>query len=129
MGGSETATGLDRVIESYFTMWNEADADRRRAIIAATWTGEASYVDPLLVAEGQQGLDAMVAGVHGQFPGPRFRLVGAPDAHHDRARWGWELVGPDGAPPVVRGIDVAVLADDGRLRSVTGFFEGAGQSA
>ena len=30
--------------------------------------------------------------------------------------------GPDGTP-IVAGLDVAVLADDGRLRSVTGFFE------
>lgn len=125
MSGSETTTGVGQIIESYFAMWNEEDAARRREIIGATWTGEANYVDPLFAAEGYAALDAMVAEVHRQFPGHRFRPVGLPDAHHDRALWRWELAGPDDAPPVARGIDVAILADDGRLRSVTGFFEGA----
>ncbi len=64
----------------------------------------------------------MVGGAQAQFPGHRFRPTGAIDAHHDWARWGWELVGPDGGATVAAGVDVAVLAPDGRLRAVTVFF-------
>ena len=103
-------------------MWNETDPARRRQVIAATWSAESSYVDPLFTAEGADALDAMVAGVHQQFPGHRFRLTGPVDVHHDRARWGWELA-PETGPPVVTGIDFAVLDAEGRLREVTGFFE------
>jgi len=55
-------------------------------------------------------------------PGHRFQLTGDIDAHHDRARWDWALVGPDGGVPVAAGVDVATFAPDGRLRAVTGFF-------
>ena len=39
-------------------------------------------------------------------------------------RFAWQLVGADG-DAVATGMDVAVVADDGRLRAVTGFLEAA----
>ncbi|HEY8596803.1 MAG TPA: nuclear transport factor 2 family protein [Thermomicrobiales bacterium] len=120
------AIAIDRVVEDYFAMWNETDSERRRAIIGATWDTVAEYVDPLFSASGYEALDAMVIAVHERFPGYRFALTEAIDAHHDRARWGWALAGPDGAPPVATGVDFAALAADGRLRSVTGFFTQSG---
>jgi hypothetical protein len=114
---------INGIVEGYFAMWNETDPDRRRAVVEATWTRHPRYLDPMVAADGRDGLDTMVEGVHRQFPGHRFRLAGAVDAHHDRARWGWELVGPDG--PVAAGVDFATLAGDGRLADVTGFIEPA----
>lgn len=119
----EDVAPISEVVNGYFAMWNETDPERRRAVTAATWSSDARYIDPMFAADGHEALDAMVAAVHAQFPGHRFRLIGAIDAHHDRARWGWELAGPDGGPPAAVGIDVAALAPDGRLREVTGFFE------
>ncbi len=109
------ATPLNTIVDGYVAMWNETDPARRQAVIAATWTPGASYVDPMFAADGYEALDALVAGVHGQFPGHRFRPTGAIDAHHDRARWDWELGGPNGGTPVAAGLDVAILAPDGRL--------------
>ena len=120
---TDTETAITQVVDGYFAMWNETDPGRRREAIAAAWSQDGSYVDPMLEAEGAEALDRMVAAVHERFPGHRFQLVGAIDAHHDRARWGWELAGPDGGPAVVAGVDFAVLTPDGRLREVTGFFE------
>ncbi len=123
MNESNGATAIQGVVDGYFAMWNEANPTRRREVIEATWTSDASYVDPMFDAEGPDALDAMVAGVHEQFPGHHFRPTGAVDVHNDRARWDWELVGPDDGSTVVAGVDFAVLAPDGRLREVTGFFE------
>jgi hypothetical protein len=117
-------TDVTRTIERYFEMWNEPDPARRRELIEETWSPVGSYVDPMFAAEGYDGLYAMVSGVHERFPGHRFRLTGPADAHHDRVRWGWEFAGPEGAP-VAAGIDFAVLAGDGRLGEVTGFFAAA----
>ena len=108
-------------IDTYIDMWNEEDADRRAALIAAAWTDDASYVDPLLEAEGHQGLTEMVATVHGHYPGYRFRRRSDVDVHHDRVRFAWDLVTPDG-DVFVAGIDVGEVAEDGRLRRITGFF-------
>ena len=112
---------LTRCIDLYIDMWNEEDADRRAALIDAAWTEDASYADPLLEAEGHDALSAMVAAVHGHYPGCRFRRRSDVDAHHDRVRFAWDLVQPDGAV-FVAGIDVGEVADDGRLRRITGFF-------
>lgn len=114
-------TEIDSVIDRYIATWNETDPDRRRELIAQTWTEDASYLDPLLGGEGRDGIDAMIAGVQAQFPGHRFRRTSDVDAHHDRVRFGWEL-GPEGNPALAGGLDVGVLVD-GRLRSITGFLD------
>ena len=62
----------------------------------------------------------MIGGAQEQFPGLQFKLISGPDAHHDRLRFTWSL-GQDGTVPVALGVDFAVLAEDGRMRSVTGF--------
>jgi len=117
-------TELTTVVEGYIAMWNETDPERRRSIIEQTWTEDGSYVDPHAEVAGADGLDALVAAVQEQFPGHRFVLASGPEAHHDRMRFTWQLVGENG-DAVATGMDVAVVADDGRLRAVTGFLEAA----
>jgi hypothetical protein len=113
---------LTELIDRYIAMWNETDAERRRALIARTWTEDASYLDPMLQGEGRAGIDAMVCGVHERFPGHRFRRTSDVDTHHDRVRFSWELA-PEGGAVVARGIDFGIVAPDQRLRTVTGFFD------
>jgi len=114
-------TDVATVIDTYIASWNEADAERRRRLVAQTWSEDASYVDPLMSGEGQDGIDAMIAAAQEQFPGHRFALVDGPDAHHDRVRFTWKLVPDNGGEPVAVGFDFGTLAPDGRLQSVTGF--------
>jgi hypothetical protein len=118
---------MDTIVASYFEMWNQTDQARRRAAIATAFAPDAHYVDPLLEATGADALDATVGGFQAQYPAHHFELVGGVDRHHDRARWGWQLVNPDGAA-IVAGVDFAEVADDGRLRQVTGFFAPAAVS-
>jgi SnoaL-like domain len=115
-------SNLTELIDHYIAMWNETDAERRRALISRIWTEDASYIDPVLQGEGTAGIDAMVRGVHERFPGHRFRRTSDLDAHHDRVRFSWELA-PEGGAPVVTGTDFAVVAADQRLQNVTGFFD------
>lgn len=107
-------------IDSYFDMWNEPDPARRAEHIQRAWADDGHYVDPLLEGQGHQGLSDMVAAVHEQFPGHRFRRTSGIDVHHSLLRFAWELVGPDGTVAVA-GIDVGVLAPDGRLTRIAGF--------
>ena len=108
-------------IDRYFDMWNTEDEADRRAAIADAWATDARYVDPLLEADGHDGLAAMVAGVQAHYPGQRFRRTTDVDAHHDVVRFGWELFAPDGTVTVA-GIDIGELDGDGKLRRITGFF-------
>ena len=112
------------IVDRYLAVWNETDAARRRELIAQTWTDGASYRDPLMQGDGRAGIDALVQGVHQQFPGYRFRQVGAVDDHHCYVRFAWEL-GPEDGPAPIAGSDVAILGSDGRLQSVIGFLDRA----
>src|SRR5436190_6533873 len=87
-------TNVTELIDSYIQMWNETDAERRRKLIEQIWTEAASYVDPMMQAEGHAGIDAMVQGVQDGFPGYRFRRTSEVDAHHTCVRFTWEL-GPE----------------------------------
>jgi hypothetical protein len=113
---------IDKTVERYIAAWNETDPAARRAAVEMLVTPDVTYIDPIAVAEGADAFDATIAAVRGQFPDFRFRLVGAPDAHHGQARFTWEL-GPDGGEAPVAGFDVAVLAPDGRIRAVYGFLD------
>ena len=108
-------------VDTYLAMWNETDPGRRAEHIRQAWVEDGRYVDPLLEAEGHAALGDMVAGVHEQFPGHRFRRTSGIDSHHDQVRFAWELAAPDGAVTVA-GIDLGELAPDGRLRAIAGFF-------
>ncbi|MFH8407460.1 nuclear transport factor 2 family protein [Streptomyces sp. NPDC018019] len=117
-------TGTERYTDAvarYFAAWN-ADGDGTAGAVAAAFTEDATYTDPLADVAGHDGLAAVIAGVHAQFPGFVFRPLGDPDGHHGLVRFGWELVAPDGSAPVA-GSDVAALAADGRISSVAGFLD------
>ncbi len=118
-------TDPDTIVERYLAAWNERVPEARLALVAATFSHDASYVDPLTSGHGIEGLDAMIAAAQEQFPGLSFRLAGEPDAHGDRLRFSWHLAA-DGGPAVAGGTDFAVLAEDGRMCSVTGFLDPVG---
>jgi hypothetical protein len=111
----------DAIANQYIAAWNETDPERRRALIAESWTEDAVYVDPVMGGRGRAEVDALMAGVHQRFPGFRFALIGKPDGFGDKVRFSWAL-GPEGAEPPIKGTDFVQL-EDGRLKSVTGFLD------
>jgi hypothetical protein len=110
------------IAERYIATWNETDPAARRTAVDELWAEDCRYVDPLAVAEGRAAVDATIGAVQAQFPGFAFQLAGPVDAHHDQARFTWELAQP-GQDALVVGLDVAVLDQDGRLRDVLGFLD------
>jgi hypothetical protein len=108
------------LVDRYFDAWNETDSARRRELIAATWTSDAVYVDPLLAGNGHDGIDAMIRAVHERFPGHTFHRSSEVDGFANNLRFSWWLETPEGTP-IVKGSDFGVLDAGGRLRAVTGF--------
>jgi hypothetical protein len=110
------------VVERYLATWNDPDPTTRRAAIDEFWAPAATYVDPLAAVAGADGLDAVIAGAQQQFPGLEFRLEGDVDAHHNLARFTWEL-GPADGDAFVVGFDVAVLDDNHQITAIHGFLD------
>ncbi len=121
-------TNAHALAERYIASWNETDALRRRSLIEDTYAEHARYTDPMVDAKGWEAIDATVAAVQQMFPGHRFALAGAVDAHHDTLRFQWHLASPDAAEPLVIGFDVASL-EEGRIRQVFGFLDKVPQAA
>jgi hypothetical protein len=107
--------------ERYIAVWNEQDTERRRDLIASSWTEDALYVDPLMRAEGRREIDGLVEAVQARFPDFRFSLIGDPDGHGENLRFSWGL-GPENGEPIVKGTDFALL-EGGRLKAVHGFLD------
>jgi hypothetical protein len=110
------------LIDRYFDAWNETDGARRRELIAAAWSADADYCDPLLAGSGHEGIDAMIRAVHERFPHHTFRRTGQVDGFANRLCFSWELITPAGEA-VVKGSDFGVVDPQGRLQTVTGFLD------
>lgn len=113
------------LVERYIESWNETDSDARLAAVQGIWVEDGTYVDPLANVAGHTQISNLIGAVQQQVPGHVFRLRDGIDAHHNIARFAWELVPADGGESVVEGFDVAVAEDGGRIRSVLGFLDKA----
>ncbi|MCZ4549847.1 nuclear transport factor 2 family protein [Gordonia rubripertincta] len=111
------------LIDQYLAAWNETDPQARREAIGALWAADGVYTDPLASVSGVDGIDRVIAGAQEQFAGLWFVRGTVLDAHHNIARFTWELVTEAGAEPLVVGFDVAVVNDDEKITAVYGFID------
>ena len=110
---------VDVIIDAYVASWNETDPAKRQSSLAASCATDARYRDPVMVSDGQAGLDAMLAGVQAKFPGFVLRRISKVDSHNDAVRFAWSL-GPVSGPSVVEGVAFATLSADGMLANSSG---------
>lgn len=110
------------LVDRYIATWNETDDARRRARVAETFAPAGRYVDPLAAAAGHAEIDAMIRAVQTRFPGLVFTPRRDPDTHGPYMRFSWSL-GPAGGAPIAGGTDFAVVDDDGRFATITGFLD------
>lgn len=118
---ADLGSALSRVIDGYLTSYSNPQEAERQQQIRQLWAAEGQLVDPPMAASGRAEIDGLAAALQSQFPGHTFRRTTEIDSHHGFARYGWELVGADGAVAVA-GMDVAEVDDEGRLVRVVGFF-------
>ncbi len=109
------------IVLTYGAAWNEADDAARHKLLGHAWAEDGVYCDPMGRAEGRDALVAHIAAARAGFPGHRIEVVSSVDEHDGYLRFAWELRAPDGST-VLEGVDFGVLAPDGRLASITGFF-------
>ena len=120
---SESTDRYASAVARYLEAWNAEGPEALAKAVAAAWSEDGSYADPLAEVRGHERIAAVISAAHEQFPGFAFRLAGTVDGHHDTARFGWELVsGTDGSAPVA-GFDVITLDGGDRIRGVYGFLD------
>ena len=112
---------MQRLIDDHLAAYADPDRQRRSAAVQRLWAEDAQLVDPPLAAHGHAQIVDQADHLLAQFPGHRLRRRSGIDLHHGAARYGWQLLAPDGRV-VLEGIDFAQLDAQGRLQRVTGFF-------
>ncbi|HET9139838.1 nuclear transport factor 2 family protein [Actinophytocola sp.] len=108
-------------IDEYVATWNETDPDLRLAMIEKVWTEDGHYVDRGAEARGHAQISANIDRIHRKFPDRIYGRTSEIYHHRDRARFEWAIIDPAGRP-TFGGVAYAKFGDDGRLRSIIGFF-------
>jgi hypothetical protein len=112
---------ITETVTTYAAAWGEPDEGKRRRLLEAAWADDGVYTDPTVLVEGREALVAHIGGFLATTPGARIRATSGIDTHHGRLRFTWTMHAADGSL-VVEGVDFGVLAADGRLRRIIGFF-------
>jgi len=115
----------NELVVSYLAAWNERNAKHRRELVMKTWSNGGSYTDAHRSGVGHDAIDAMIKVAQDAFPGYQLHLVSGIEAHNSFIRFSWAAGGSADAPLYLAGTDFAVIGDDGRLKSVTGFVDAA----
>lgn len=118
---NDHTTSITETVDSHLEAYALADADRREALVAANWNAAGELTDPPMTGRGLAEISALADIVLTHYAGHRFERTTTVDAHHGFARYGWNLVAPDGAI-AVSGTDFVEFDENGKLLRIVGFF-------
>lgn len=110
----------DLLWRRYGSIWS-ADAETRATELEACLADECSYCDVNGSIEGREALSKYMGGFQQNAKGARFQIRSVIH-HHNRMLAEWRLIGPNDAV-LQTGRSFATVADDGRLQSISGFFD------
>lgn len=91
-----------------FEVFGERDPERRAEAIRRTYTADVAYSEPKDAVSGHEALGAKAQGILDASPGFVFSAAGPVRVNHDLGYLAWNF-GPEGQPPVVSGVDVALV--------------------
>lgn len=91
-------------------VFGERDPERRQAAVARTYAPDVTFTDREGTTHGRAGIEAKAQAVLDEAPGFTFSADGPVHVVGDLGHLAWRF-GPEGADPVVRGIDLALVED------------------
>jgi hypothetical protein len=113
---------LDALIDAYCEAWSAPVPAERERILRSVLAPDARYCDPRCTLIGIDALLGHIAQVHASRPGATIVRTSAVDAHHEVARFAWQVRLPDGRA-LAESLDVVMLTKDGTaIESIVGFF-------
>jgi hypothetical protein len=110
----------DLLWQRYGLIWS-ADPTTRATELEACLADGCSYCDVNVSIEGREALSNYMGGFQQNVKDGKFQIRSVIH-HHDRMLAEWRLLGPD-ETVLQTGRSFATIAHDGRLQSITGFFD------
>lgn len=115
----QATTELQQLVKQYMEIWNESNAELRRASIAKIWTEDGVQFTPENEYRGYEALEKRVSSAYEEFVeqgGFVFKLSGKSEEHHGAVKLTWEMVPAAGGEVAAVGTIFLLLSDDGRAR-------------
>ncbi len=120
---------LDSLVRSYVAIFNLRSRERIASAIAEVFAEGFTYTDPHASLRGARALTEFVLDARARLGEATFALASPVDAHHDQARFQWQVGLGGSARPLAIGFDVIRL-EGGKIKDVYGFIdEGRPQAA
>jgi len=94
-------------------VFGERDPQARAAAIDEIYAEQVTFADPEEVVAGREALNRKAQRLLDEAPGFGFTPAGPVRVANNLAMLAWQF-GPEGAPPVVSGVDVSII-EDGRI--------------
>lgn len=107
--------------EIYVASWKAETAAEKRNLYEKCLSPNCQYNDPLTVTKGWNDLEAYMLDFHQQIPGGNF-VTTYFLAHSDKSIARWKMRNADNQT-LGEGISYGEYDSDGKLTSLTGFFE------
>ena len=109
------------VWDTYVSAWKATSKAEKRAALEASGSPDCVYRDPLASTTGYDALVDYMLAFHQQVPGGYFEVTYFL-AHHDRSIAKWNMRSGESAI-LGEGVSYGEYGADGRLLSMTGFFD------
>jgi len=117
----EQNANLAANVDRYFALWAERANEARRSTLAEIADDGVVFQDPYGCTTGCDDLSSHIAASQMHMPGLTMHRAGEPRHCQGAALADWEARKPDGTA-VGRGTNLFVLAPDGRIARVVGFW-------
>lgn len=112
---------VEALWQRYSASWSNPDDGTRAAELEACLADDVTYCDPNGLIAGRTGLSAYMAGYQQQTPAGAHFVIRSFVHHHDRSLAHWAFVDVQDRE-IYTGSSFGLLAEDGRLRTISGFF-------
>ena len=107
---------IHALVTRHLNVWSSPPGGQRSSEVSAVYTEDVFVGEPDASYTGRDGLEQAIAGLQGALPNMVLTLNGNIQTAQDMSTYAWNL-GPEGAPPVVTGRDVILVAE-GAIASV-----------
>ena len=113
---SEIPATLDHMLAA----WNEADPEKIRGHLDTALAPEIIFADPDNFVKGIDAFEAMVREFRKKIPNAKSERTSGFNLQNNRYRYNWLVSAGD--HPLMPGMDVTEINDDGLVVRVDGFF-------
>ncbi len=112
---------LPQCFAQLLAAWNEHDPVKMRALVESALTADVAFTDPNYQIVGIDAFIDQMNEFRAEEGQARLAPTSGVDMHHDRARYSWVVLRPDGTR--FEGFDaVALDLAQGKISRIDGFF-------